>query len=113
MNKSEFVLLIPALIYGVALVDLLKIFRHKIKYWETVGWGIAMFLNLIVSWFNLFDKLDIISSNILYFTGYLLSPLLFTQAVFVLTPEEEDKIPKDYFLKTQKQFFTKYQLECQ
>ena len=64
MSKSEFILLIPGIIYGVAMVDLLKIFRHSKRYWESVAWGIAMFLNLIVSWYELYDKLEIISSNI-------------------------------------------------
>ena len=105
MSKSEFVLLIPAIIYGVALVDLLKIFRHSKSYWEIIGWGIALFLNLIVSWFGLYEKLEILSSNILYFTAYIISPLVFAQAVFVLTPEEQDTDTKDYFLKSQKSFF--------
>ena len=106
MDKSEFILLIPAIIYGVAMVDLLKIFWHNNKYWEGVAWGIAMFLNLIVSWFGLYDKLETISSNILYFTAYIVSPLIFAQAVFVLTPEEEHTDTKAYFLKAQKPFFS-------
>ena len=108
MSKSEFILLIPGIIYGVAMVDLLKIFRQARPYWEIVGWGIALFFNLIVSWFGLYDKLEIVSSNIAYFTIYLLSPLLFAQSVFVLTPEENDKDTKKYFLDNQKPFFTLY-----
>ena len=72
MGKSEFILLIPGIIYGVALVDLLKIFRHKNTYWETTAWGIAMIINLIVSWFNLYDKLDMIGSSISLFSVYQL-----------------------------------------
>lgn len=105
MSKSEFILLIPGIIYGVAMVDLLKIFRHSKRYWESVAWGIAMFLNLIVSWFELYDKLEIISSNIALFTAYIISPLIFAQAVFVLTPEEEHTDTKAYFLKAQHLFF--------
>jgi hypothetical protein len=105
MNKSEFILLIPGIIYGVALVDLLKIFRHKNTYWEVTGWGVIMIINLIVSWFSLYDKLEVISGNILLFTVYLVSPLLFAQAVFVLTPEEEDTDTKAYFMKTNRLFF--------
>ena len=105
MSKSEFILLIPGIIYGVALVDLLKIFRHKSTYWEVVSWGIIMIINLIVSWFTLYDKLEIISNSILLFTVYIISPLLFAQAIFVLTPEEENKDTKAYFLKSNRQFF--------
>lgn len=105
MSKSEFIILIPGIIYGVAMVDLLKIFRHSKRYWESVAWGVAMFLNLIVSWFDLYDKVEVISSNISLFTAYIISPLLFAQAVFVLTPEEEHTDTKAYFLKTQHLFF--------
>ena len=105
MSKSEFILLIPGIIYGVALVDLLKIFRHKSTYWEVVSWGIIMIINLIVSWFTLYDKLEIISNSILLFTVYIISTLLFAQAIFVLTPEEENKDTKAYFLKSNRQFF--------
>ena len=108
MSKSEFILLIPGIIYGVAMVDLLKIFRHKNTYWEIIAWGIAMFLNLIVSWFGLYDRLETISSNIVFFSVYLLSPLLFAQAVFVLTPEENDTETKEYFLSNQRTFFILY-----
>ena len=108
MSKPEFILLIPGIVYGVALVDLLKIFRHKQTYWEVVGWGIALFFNLIVSWFGLYDKLEIISSNIVYFTVYLISPLLFAQSVFVLTPEEADTDTRKYFFANQRTFFIIY-----
>jgi hypothetical protein len=105
MEKSDFILLIPGIIYGVALVDLLKIFRHKNTYWEVTGWGIAMIINLIVSWFNLYDKLEVISNSIVIFTFYLVSPLVFAQAVFVLTPEEDHHDTKKYFLETNRSFF--------
>jgi hypothetical protein len=105
MSKSEFILLIPGIIYGVAMVDLLKIFRHSNRYWESVAWGIAMFLNLIVSWFGLYDKLEVISSNIALFTAYIISPLIFAQAVFVLTPEEEHSDTRAYFIKAQPLFY--------
>ena len=106
MSKSEFILLIPGIIYGVALVDLLKIYRHPSRYWETSLWGIIMFLTLIVSWFLLFNELQLVSSNILYFALYLLTPLIFAQTVFTLTPEEGTKNTKEYFLKSQRTFFS-------
>ena len=34
MQKQEFFLLIPAIIYGVALIDLLKVFGNNKIYWE-------------------------------------------------------------------------------
>lgn len=62
-------------------------------------------LSLIVSWFSLSDKLEVISSNVTLFTVFLVSPLLFAQAVFVLTPEEDDIDAKTYFMKTNRLFF--------
>ena len=48
MSKSEFILLIPGIIYGVALVDLLKVFRHKNTYWEITGNILTIYQ--LVSW---------------------------------------------------------------
>ena len=47
MDKQEFFLLIPAIIYGVAIVDLLKIFGHKKNYIEMMGWGIYLMMPVI------------------------------------------------------------------
>ena len=57
MEKQEFLLLIPAIIYGVAIVDLLKIFQHKIRYWELIAWGLLLMVLVINIWIELYQKL--------------------------------------------------------
>jgi hypothetical protein len=37
VEKQEFFLLMPAIIYGVALIDLLKVFGDKKIYWELLA----------------------------------------------------------------------------
>ena len=106
MSKSEFILLILGILYGVALVDLLKIIRHKNHYWESIVWLVILFLVVIADWFRLYNFVDIISQDIFLFTLYILTPLIFVQVYFTLTPEDENQSMKDYFLQTRKQFFT-------
>ena len=48
MDKEEFFLLIPGIIYGVAIVDLLKVFSHKKNYFEMVGWAVLYLLAIII-----------------------------------------------------------------
>ena len=60
MDKLEFLLIIPAIIYGVAIVDLLKIFNHKKNYFELVGWGIFCLVAIVISWSEVYNKADII-----------------------------------------------------
>jgi hypothetical protein len=105
MSKSEFILLIPGILYGVALIDLLKVTRHGKRYWETIVWAILLFLVVISDWFKLYNFVDLISNDIFLFTLYIVSPLIFVQTCFILTPEEEDEDMKAYFLKHKKVFF--------
>ena len=58
MDKQEFLLLIPGIIYGVAIADLLKIVRHKVNYWEVVFWGVLLLTTIINHWMELYKKLD-------------------------------------------------------
>jgi len=106
MSKAEFILLIPGILYGIALVDLLKIVRHGTKYWETIMWTFILFLVVIADWFKLYNFVDKISENITLFTLYILSPLIFVQVCFTLTPGENDTDMKKYFLDNRKAFFT-------
>ena len=104
MDKGEFLLLIPGLIYGVGLVDLLKIFRSGI-YWEISVMAVFLFVNLIINWFLFFERLQIVSDDIAVFTLTMISPMLFTRACVVLTPEYEVEDTKHYFEGIRKIFF--------
>lgn len=106
MDKQEFLLLIPAIIYGVAIVDLLKIFSHKRNYFEMVGWGIFVLIVVVFSWMELYQKLTLITSSNLSFFLIIGQAILYAQITNVITPEEGDKDTLTYFLKVKKLFFT-------
>ncbi|MGL1885412.1 MAG: hypothetical protein OCD76_02760 [Reichenbachiella sp.] len=105
MDKQEFFLLIPAIIYGVAIVDLMKIFRHKNNYWEIVAWGVYIFMVIIFVWAELYQKLHALTSDIKNFFIIIIQAVVYAQLVAVITPEEKDINTKDYFLKNRKLFF--------
>ena len=75
MEKQEFLLLIPAIIFGVAIVDLLKLFSHKKTYFELVGWGVFLMLAIISVWMRLFEKLEVVSSSNLLFLLIIALPV--------------------------------------
>ena len=76
MDRQEFFLLIPAILYGVSIVDLLKIFTHKKNYIEMVGWGLFMMLAVIYTWIDLFNKLPIVTSNNLNYFLIIIQAIL-------------------------------------
>ena len=105
MDKQEFLLLIPAIVYGVAIVDLLKVFRHKVYYWELLLWGIMMMMSIIIIWMELYRKLGAIVDSNLSFILIIIQAVVYAQAVAVLTPEDESISAKEYFTSKQKTFF--------
>lgn len=105
MDKQEFLLLIPAIVYGVAIVDLLKIFSHKKNYIEMVGWGIFIITLVIFSWIELYNKLEVITSSNLSFFLIIGQAILLAKISAVITPEDKDEDTKEYFFKIRKTFF--------
>lgn len=105
MDKQEFFLLIPAIIYGVAIVDLMKIFQHKKNYWEVVLWGVYLFVIIVFMWTEIYEKLDAFTADIKSFFLIIIQAILYSQAVKVITPEEKDVDTKRYFLANRRKFF--------
>jgi hypothetical protein len=105
MDKQEFLLLIPAIIYGVAIVDLIKIFGHKKNYIEMVGWGIFIMMLVIFSWMELYQKLEAITNSNLSFFLIIGQAILLTNIAKVITPEREDENTEVYFFEVQQRFF--------
>ncbi len=105
MSKQEFFLLIPAIIYGVAIVDLLKIFAHKDNYFEMVGWGLFYLLAIIIMWMELFNVLNAITTNNLSFILIISQSILYARGASIITPEEKDTDTKAYFMSIKKNFF--------
>jgi hypothetical protein len=98
-------LLIPAIIYGVAIVDLLKIFSHRKNYFEMVGWGIFVLLVVVFSWMELYHKLESVTGNNLNFFLIIAQSILFSQAAALITPEQDIIDTKAYFFEKRKNFF--------
>jgi hypothetical protein len=105
MDKQEFFLLIPAIIYGVALVDLLKVFKNKKTYWEVIAWGSVMMVYIIITWLELFAKLDMIAANKWYYILMIGKAIIVAQIAAIITPEEKDMNTKDYFISIKQGFF--------
>lgn len=105
MEKQEFLLLIPAIIFGVAIVDLLKLFSHKKTYFELIGWGMFLMLAIIAVWMRLFEKLEVVSSSNLLFLLIIAQAMLYARAANIITPEEKHVNTKEYFFSIQKSFF--------
>ena len=103
MSKSEFLLLIPGIIYGVGVVDLIKVTFQK-HYWEIYVWTVVLFLVFILQWYSLFNAIDQIGESKLAFTLTMLNPLLFTRGCYLLTPSKKAD-SKRYFLKYRSHFF--------
>lgn len=105
MDKQEFFLLIPAIIYGVALVDLLKVYKTKKTYWEAVAWGTVMMGYIIITWLELFEKLDMVATNKWYYIVMIGKAIIVAQLASIITPEEKHLDAKDYFLSIKQSFF--------
>lgn len=105
MDKLEFLLIIPAIIYGVAIVDLLKIFNHKKNYFELVGWGIFCLVAIVISWSEVYNKADIIVKDNFSFYVLILQSIIVARIAAVITPEEKHINTKKYFMEIKKNFF--------
>ena len=103
MSKSEFLLLIPGIIYGVGVVDLIKVTFQK-HYWEIYLWAIILFLVFILQWYSLYNAIDQIGESKLSFTLMMVTPLVFTRGCYILTPTESAET-KTYFIQYRRAFF--------
>lgn len=105
MDKQEFLLLIPGIIYGVAIVDLLKIVQHKVNYWEVVYWGVLLMVMIINHWMDLYQQLDAIEDSNLNFYLIIVQAMIYAKAANIITPTEKDTDTRGYFFRTRKNFF--------
>ncbi len=105
MDKQEFFLLIPGIIYGVAIVDLLKVFTHKNKSFELVGWGVFSLLVITFNWTLLYAQLTLITNNNLNFYLVVFQAIIVSVLTSTISPEEKDIDTKKYFLEIRNSFF--------
>jgi hypothetical protein len=105
MERQEFFLLMPAIIYGVALIDLLKVFGNNKIYWELLAWGSLLMVNIIVIWLELWAKLDLVATDKWFFILVIIQAILLAQIAGVITPEEKHIDTKIYFHSIRRTFF--------
>ena len=105
MDKQEFLLLIPGIIYGVAIVDLLKIVQHKYNYWEVIFWGVMLLITIIKHWIDLYQKLEVLVDNNINFFLIIGQAMVYAQAANVITPDHKDSDTKEYFFRIRNAFF--------
>ncbi|MBD79494.1 MAG: hypothetical protein CL840_11305 [Crocinitomicaceae bacterium] len=105
MDKEEFLFLIPGVLYGIAVFDLLSLVRNKKTYWESILWAMLLFFALIAIMFNLYEDLVTITSNIYYYTLFIFSPILFVQCCYLISPTDVEDDMKEVFTTNRKTFF--------
>ena len=104
MDDPKTLLLIPGVIYGVGLADLLKAFRPKI-YWEITAMAVILILTLILNWFLFSSRLSVLSENLGLFALTLITPMIYTRACNVLTPEPGTQDTREHYFSVLKPFF--------
>ncbi|MGL1885547.1 MAG: hypothetical protein OCD76_03440 [Reichenbachiella sp.] len=105
MDKQEYFLLIPGIIYGVAIVDLLKVFSHRKNYYEMVGWGVMYLFAIITLWLDLYPLLPKLVDSNVSFVLIIAQAVLYARGANILTPEKSDEDTELYFMKHKKYFF--------
>ena len=105
MERQEFFLLIPAIIIGVAVVELLKIFSHKKSYSEVVAWGCFIMFYIIIIWLELYAQLEDIANNKWFFVLIIIQSIILSRIAAIITPEEKDADTKSYFMSVRVPFY--------
>jgi hypothetical protein len=105
MDIAIYMSVIPGIIYGMALVELIRIYRHKSQYWETNLIGVFLFVTIISDRYKTFPYIDQLFENMFVFTIYMIAPLVFMQACYTLTPELEEDVALEHFKNRRKSFF--------
>lgn len=105
MDIAKYMAVIPGILYGMALVELIKIYRHKSRYWETNLLGFLLFITIIYDKYKTFPYMNELFSNMAVFTLYLIGPFVFMHMCYTLTPENEDDEAEEHFLGIRKKFF--------
>lgn len=103
MSKIEFLLLIPGILYGIGLVDLVKL-TFKKHYFEIYLWAFVMISVLVIQWFSLYNNIAVAENSPGIFLVMLIVPLSFAQVCFMLTPDDNSD-SREYWDKNKRGFF--------
>lgn len=112
MTKTEFLLMVPGLLYGISLAEL-ALFLGKAStggkklYWEHIVLMVLCFETIVFSWFVFYDRLDNITIGYSSFLIQLLPPV--ASFIYVANLLIDNKYPDEprskYFLLHRKRIF--------
>lgn len=103
MDPAEYLAIIPLLIYGIGLTDLLSEWKRAFDKKDRFPLYVIYTIILTeVAIYNVVIYVDLVNSfpdqTYFQYLGYLLPPILFMIVVNVFTPNE-GSITKDYFME--------------
>jgi hypothetical protein len=104
MTSNEYFLILPMLLYGLAIADLVGSWRRfLVKEQQYAPYIVTTILLLEVSFYNFYQlnqyvTVDTFKTYFAYFK-VLISPLIFLVVVAVLTPDKDTPDLKGYFKK--------------
>lgn len=112
MTKIEFLLMVPALLYGISLAEL-ALFLGKASsggkklYWEHIVLIILCFETIVFSWFVFYDRLQHIVMGYSSFLIQLMAPV--ASFIYVANLLIQNKYPDEprskYFLMNRRRIF--------
>lgn len=102
MQPQEYFAILPLLIYGIAIAELVSpwrsFFEEKKPYLPFILTGLLMLEVAFSNFYRFFSFLDHTYQNYFVFLAHLFSPLVFLMAAHVYTPEERKNLDtRDYF----------------
>ncbi|WP_420582675.1 hypothetical protein [Reichenbachiella sp.] len=104
MQPQEYFAILPLLIYGIAIAELVSpwriFFEDKKPYIPFILTGILMLEVAFHNFYQFFTHLENTFQSYYIFLSYLLSPLVFLMATHVYTPESKENLDvRIYFQK--------------
>ena len=104
MQPQEYFAILPLLIYGIAIAELISpwriFFEDKKPYVPFILTGVMMLEVAFYNFYQFFTHLENTFQSYYIFLSYLLSPLVFLMAAHVYTPESNDNLNiREYFYK--------------
>ncbi|MBS1543676.1 MAG: hypothetical protein JST14_08590 [Bacteroidetes bacterium] len=110
MSQKEYYLILPLLLYGLGITDLINSWRSFLKPDQRyLPYTLTSILLLDTSFWNFYQLFDWVSED--HFSSYLVymkilaAPLVFLVVVAIFTPEESTASLKDYFHQNMRPVF--------
>ena len=110
MTEKEYYLILPLLLYGLAVTDLINSWRSLLREEQRyIPYTLTSLLLLELAFWNFFGMYHWIQDgSLLSYPGYLkilLAPIVFILIVSVFTPEKDEKSVKEYYMNNMRTVF--------